>query len=67
MQPRQKKLVVALASVPFLLLYTGAALWLYDQLPASRVLEFFYFVAAGTAWAFPLKPVMLWMNRPADA
>lgn len=67
MQPRQKKLIVALATVPFLILYAGAAVVIWDQLPESRIIDFLFFVTAGVAWAFPLKPVMLWMNRPQES
>jgi hypothetical protein len=63
MQPRQKKLIVALATVPFLVVYMGLVVSLRDFLPDSRLLDFVYYIVAGIAWAFPLKPVMLWMNR----
>jgi hypothetical protein len=63
MQPRQKKLIVALLTVPFLILYMGLALTVRDLLPESRLIDFVYYVTAGVVWAFPLKPVMLWMNR----
>lgn len=63
MAPRQKKLIVALLTAPFLLLYTIFCLWLFDMLPSHRLLELVFFVFVGTAWAFPLKPVMMWMNR----
>ena len=62
MAPRQKKLIIALLTGPFLLLYAGLCLWIYDMLPQNRLLELVYFVFVGTVWAFPLKPVMFWMN-----
>jgi hypothetical protein len=65
MNTRDKKLLFALGFVPFLILYMGAALFLWDQLPDSRLLELVFFIVAGTLWAFPLKPVMQWMNKPA--
>ena len=66
MAPRQKKLIVALLTSPFLLLYAGLCLWIYDLLPQNRILELVYFIFVGTVWAFPLKPVMLWMNREPE-
>lgn len=67
MDPRHKKLIVALLTMPFLLLYAGLCLWIWDMLPESRWTDFIFFLVAGVAWAFPLKPVMMWMNRPKDA
>mgnify|MGYP006266582517 CR=1 FL=1 len=65
MEPRTKKLIVVTGAVPFLLLYAGVALALWDALPESRVVDFIFFLVAGTLWAFPLKPVMIWANTPA--
>ncbi|MCQ8185897.1 DUF2842 domain-containing protein [Parvularcula maris] len=65
MEPRHKKLIFALGFVPFIILYMGLALWIWDQLPDHRAVDFIFFVAAGVAWAFPLKPFMKWMNSPA--
>lgn len=66
MDPRQKKLIFALAFFPFLVLYMGLVLFIWDQLPDNRLIELVFFIAAGTVWAFPLKPVMMWMNRPRE-
>ena len=78
LQPRTKKLILVLSAFPFLEAYMGAALALYDGLshllyddyrdvrPYQRVVEVIYFVLAGTLWAFPLKPLMKWGNRPVD-
>lgn len=79
LQPRTKKLILVLSAFPFLVAYMGAALALYDGLshllygedfrnlrPYQRVVEVIYFVLAGTLWAFPLKPLMKWVNRPVD-
>lgn len=66
MDPRHKKLIIALGVTPFLLIYAGICLTVWDALPESRILDFFFFIAAGTLWAFPLKPVMLWVNKPKE-
>jgi hypothetical protein len=66
MHPRQKKLIFALGFVPFLVLYMGAALFVWDNLPENKLIELVFFILAGTLWAFPLKPLMLWMNRPVS-
>lgn len=66
MHPRQKKLILVLSAVPFLVLYAGLALTIYDLMPKQKILELVYFFVAGTAWAFPLKPVMKWANSPID-
>lgn len=66
MEPRHKKLIFALGVMPFLLVYCGLVLWIWDSLPDNRVLELIFFILAGTVWAFPLKPLMQWMTRPKD-
>ncbi|MEM9840929.1 MAG: DUF2842 domain-containing protein [Pseudomonadota bacterium] len=64
MEPRTKKLILALSVIPFLLLYVGICLWVWDMLPENGFIDFVFFIAAGIAWAFPLKPVMGWANKP---
>ncbi|MEM1379656.1 MAG: DUF2842 domain-containing protein [Pseudomonadota bacterium] len=64
MEPSTKKLILALACVPFLVLYAGLALAIWDWLPENRLVDLVFFILAGTAWAFPLKPVMGWANSP---
>lgn len=64
MEPRTKKLILALGVIPFLTLYAGLALFIWDKLPENQLVDLVFFIAAGTAWAFPLKPVMGWANAP---
>lgn len=66
MEPRQKKLIIALGVMPFLLVYAGLCLWLWDMLPENKIVDLIFFVAAGVVWAFPLKPLMLWVNKPKE-
>lgn len=65
LEPRTKKLIGMLAFGPALLLYMGLVLWVADRLPEHWAVYLAYYVVAGTVWAFPLKPVFRWMNRPA--
>lgn len=32
-----------------------------------RLVQLVFYVVAGIGWAFPLKPLMTWMNTPQDA
>lgn len=66
MEPRTKKLILVLCTVPFLILYAGLVLAIWDFLPDNRLINLVFFVVAGTIWAFPLKPVMGWANKPVD-
>lgn len=66
MAPRHKKLILVIGFLPFLLLYTGLILWIWDQIPDQWLLQFIFFFAAGTLWAFPMKPLMAWANRPSE-
>ena len=65
MQPSTKKLIGMMAFGPALLLYVGLVLWVSDRLPEHWAVYLVYYVIVGTVWAFPLKPVFAWMNRPA--
>jgi hypothetical protein len=64
MPPRTKKLLIVLAFPVFLLLYAGAVLAIADHVPNHWFVQLVFYITAGTVWAFPLKPVMLWANRP---
>lgn len=62
--PRQKKLILVLAFPVIVLLYMGLVLALSDRLPDHWFLQLIFYIVAGTVWAFPLKPVFQWVNRP---
>ncbi|WOI52471.1 DUF2842 domain-containing protein [Parvularcula sp. LCG005] len=66
MKPRQKKLIIALGVVPFLVVYAGLCVWISDYLPDHWLVRLIYYIFVGTVWAFPLKPVMKWMNHDPD-
>ena len=63
MHPRRKKLIAVLALPWLMLLYVGAVLAIADHLPDHWAVYLVFYLIAGTAWAFPLKPVMAWINR----
>ncbi len=63
MHPRQKKLLLVLLMPWFFLLYIGAVLALWDLIPDHWAFSLIFFIIFGVAWAFPMKPVMAWMNK----
>ncbi|MEM9262520.1 MAG: DUF2842 domain-containing protein [Pseudomonadota bacterium] len=66
MHPRIKKLIGIAIILPYMALYIVAAVAIADFVPSHWATNLIYFSVAGTAWAFPLKRMMLWMNAPAD-
>ncbi len=64
MEPRQKKLIAAIGIMPALMLYVGLVLFVADFIPDHWATDLVFYIVAGTAWAFPLKPVFIWMNKP---
>ncbi|MEM9234193.1 MAG: DUF2842 domain-containing protein [Pseudomonadota bacterium] len=66
MHPRQKKLIIVLAAPVFLLAYLIFALALSDHVPQHWLAQLVFYIFIGTVWAFPLKPVFIWANRPVD-
>ena len=60
MAPRQRKLIAIAIMVPGLIIYCFAAILLADLVPSFWLAKLIYFVAAGIAWAFPLKRLMVW-------
>ncbi|MEO1657671.1 MAG: DUF2842 domain-containing protein [Pseudomonadota bacterium] len=64
MEPRQKKLIAAIGLMPALMLYVGLVLFIADFIPDHWASDLVFYIVAGTAWAFPLKPVFIWMNTP---
>lgn len=66
LQPRTKKLIGLMVFLPSLVIYMGLVVTVADYLPSHWAIYLVYYVVAGTIWAFPLKPLMGWMNRPVD-
>ena len=67
LKPSTKKLIGLIVFLPALLIYAGIVVTIADHVPNHWLIQLVYYVIAGTVWAFPLKPVMMWMNRPAPA
>ncbi|MEE9330366.1 MAG: DUF2842 domain-containing protein [Parvularculaceae bacterium] len=63
MTPSTKKLIGLFLFPIFMLLYIGLILAIADRLPNHWAIHLVFYIVAGTAWAFPLRPVMYWMNR----
>jgi hypothetical protein len=65
MDMRARKAIGCFVLLGYLALYAIAAAtlgaMLLPVLPGWA--ELIYYVAAGIAWVFPLKPLMAWMNR----
>ncbi len=66
LQPSTKKLIGTILLLPFLLIYAGVVVTISDYVPNHWAVQLVFYIFAGTVWAFPLKPVMLWMNRPVE-
>lgn len=64
---RMKKLILVLGFMPALLIYVGGVLALADHVPAHWLVQLVFYIVAGTAWAFPLKPLFAWVNREPTA
>lgn len=64
--PSTKKLIGLALFLPALLVYMGLVVTIADFLPQHWAVFLVYYLVAGTVWAFPLKPVMGWMNKPAE-
>ncbi|MGF1545123.1 MAG: DUF2842 domain-containing protein [Parvularculaceae bacterium] len=68
MPPRVKKLIGLAVFLPYFAVYLFAAAALGERVPQVWPLQVVYYVAAGLAWAWPLKRAMVWMNaEPASA
>lgn len=63
MPPRQKKFVGMIILLGGFFAYIIAAINVADWLPANKFIEIAYFAVAGIAWIFPVKHLMIWMNR----
>ena len=64
--PRHKKLIVVLAFMPVILAYIIVVMAVSDHVPKHWLVQLVFYIVAGMAWAFPLKPVMAWMNRAPE-
>lgn len=63
MSPRLKKLIGLFILLPGLLAYIMAAVVVADHVPEFWLIKLLYFMVAGVLWAFPMKYLIVWMNR----
>ncbi len=63
MTARVRKLVGGIGILVFLLFYVGLMVAIADHLPDNWIARTVFFFVAGTAWGFPLFPLLSWMNR----
>lgn len=65
MQMRTRKAVGCFALLAYLTLYLALAATLGAILLPTlpQWAELIYYVIAGVAWVFPLKPLIMWMTR----
>ena len=62
---RARKFVGMLGLLAFMAFWIWGAVGLGALLPAAWFVQLPYYVVAGTVWAFPLIPLVKWMNRGA--
>ncbi|MHA7870819.1 MAG: DUF2842 domain-containing protein [Hyphococcus sp.] len=62
MTPRVKKLIGFALFLPAVTAYFFAAAALGERVPDIQLLKVVYYLAAGIAWAFPTKRLLVWMN-----
>ena len=63
MSARTRKFFGMLGILAFMVFWIWAIIGLSRWLPAFWPAQLVYYVVAGTAWAFPLIPLVKWMNR----
>ena len=65
MNPRLKKLIGTVVMVVFVAFYAMLIVAIAPRIltGASKVVELVFYVVAGLAWAFPLMPLIRWMER----
>ena len=62
-QPSWRKPVGILLMLFLILLWSGIAVTLIDQLDGVNFwLQLPAYVILGTAWIFPIRPLLIWMN-----
>ncbi len=62
-----RKAIAMVVTLLFIAIYAAAAATIGSNITgAPGVVQLLFYVVAGVAWAFPLKPLMAWMNAPRD-
>ncbi|MEO1252858.1 MAG: DUF2842 domain-containing protein [Pseudomonadota bacterium] len=62
MSPRLKKLIAMIVLLPSITVYFFAAAALGERVPAITILQVFYYIIAGIAWALPVRYLIMWAN-----
>jgi hypothetical protein len=62
MPPRLKKLLALFILLPGLVVYLFAAAALGERVPDHQALKVVYYIAAGVAWALPVRFLIMWAN-----
>ena len=58
-----RKLVAMLVTLSFLALWIAGAATIGSSITgAPKWAQLLFYIVAGIGWAFPLKPLMIWMN-----
>jgi hypothetical protein len=65
---RARKLIGTLVLLTFLFFYSLLVMTIAvsGHLPTNGLVQFAYYLIAGTIWAFPFRYVMIWMLRPDE-
>jgi len=63
---RIRKLIGTVILLAFLFIYAMLVMTIAvsGHLPENGVIQFFYYLIAGTLWALPFKYLIVWMQRP---
>ena len=60
---RLKKIIGALAICIFVLVWIFLAVGLSVFVPRNVIAETIYYIVMGLGWAFPLMPLLKWMEK----
>ncbi|HUD50247.1 DUF2842 domain-containing protein [Parvibaculum sp.] len=65
---RARKLIGTVVLLVFLVLYSFLIMTIAvsGHLPEHGLVQFLYYLIAGTIWAFPARYLMIWMLRPDE-
>ncbi|MCA0404683.1 MAG: DUF2842 domain-containing protein [Proteobacteria bacterium] len=68
MNPRVKKLIGTIVMLVFVVLYVVVVSAIAPAVlkGASKLVEMGFYVVAGVAWAFPLMPLIKWMEKKPE-
>lgn len=62
-----RKIITSLAMLGFIALWIFLAATIGTQLTGMpQAVQLGFYVIAGVAWVFPLRPILRWMNQPRE-